>query len=73
MGKQATIELIERMEKTNPNYLQEQIDAYDHEYAMQKAAGIMYFSEENLAKVPKILDLFEEIKSDRTKIEKFIN
>jgi hypothetical protein len=51
----------------------ENIDQIMSQYAMQKAAGIMYFSEENLAKVPKILDLLEEIKSDRTKIDKFIN
>ena len=31
MGKQELIKLIDRMEETNPDYLDEQIAAHDHE------------------------------------------
>ena len=67
MGKQELIALIDKMEETNPGYLDEQIAAHDHEYAMQKAAGIQFFKEEDLPKISKLIDLLIEIRDERNK------
>ena len=65
MGKQELIKLINKMEKTNPNYLNEQIESYDHEQAMQRVTGIQFFKEEDLSKIDNLIDMLLEIKKER--------
>lgn len=65
MGKQELKTLIERMEQSNPNYLNEQIEAYDHEQAMQRATGIQFFKEEDLPKIDNVIEMMMEIKRER--------
>lgn len=59
------IKQIKKMERTNPNYLNEQIEAFDHEQAMQRVAGIQFFKEKDLPKVDKIINILLEIKKER--------
>lgn len=65
MGKLELIKLIEKMEESNPNYLDEQIKTYDHEQAMQRATGIQFFKKEDLPKIDNLLNILIKLKKER--------
>ena len=48
--------------KENPNYLDEQIRAYDEEYALQKTLHIEFFPENKLKLVEELRDYLIELK-----------
>ncbi len=48
--------------KNNPNYLNEQVKAYDTEFALQKTFMIKFFSEDKLKDVKEVRDYLFELK-----------
>jgi len=54
--------IFEKM-KHNPNYLNEQIEAYDTEYALQKTLSIEFFTEDKLELVYELRDYLIQLRN----------
>lgn len=58
--------ILERM-KENPNYLNEQAEAYDTEYALQKTFNIEFFPKDKIGTVKEIRDYLFELNEEFNK------
>ena len=56
--------------KYNPNYLNEQAEAYDTEYALQKTLNIEFFPSDKIEVVKEIRDYLFELKEEITTWDK---
>lgn len=70
INKKRIKELILEKLKDNPNYLNEQAQAYDTEFALQKTLNIEFFPEDKLKDVEEIRDYLYELKEEEKMREK---
>jgi len=64
LDKENVKKIILKKLKDNPNYLNEQAEAYDTEFALQKTLMIEFFPEEKLKDVEELRDYLYELKEE---------
>jgi len=62
LDKKNVRKIILNKMRNNPNYLNEQIEAYDTEYALQKTLSIEFFPENKLKLVYELRDYLIELR-----------
>ena len=64
INKEEIKKIIFKKMKDNPNYLDEQIEAYDTEYALQKTLNIEFFPRDKLNIAREVRDYLFELKEE---------
>ena len=64
INKEEIKKIIIRKMKDNPNYLNEQAEAYDTNYALQKTLNIEFFPEDKIDIVKEVRDYLFELKEE---------
>ena len=64
INKKEVKRIIQEKLKDNPNYLNEQAEAYDTEFALQKTLMIEFFPQEKIDDVEELRDYLFELKEE---------
>ena len=64
INKKEVKKIIQEKLKDNPNYLDEQAEVYDTEFALQKTLMIEFFPEDKLKDVEELRDYLFELKEE---------